>query len=274
MRHTLHTGVFHLHTTTPCTILTLFLLCTFRNFTVKLAWLLSCALPLVIHIHLLQGVRPLHYIHIVICSSPIDSSWTHTFTPSYKTCKFHFGLSTSSSMVHGLWQSFARDPEILWLALIRWRVSSLGHHLWWILSMVDYHWQCKTHSNALKVQIDQRWWVIPAGHHSQWQTRWASWAPHCLAHRTISHLVSFSSAQVVVFQIGIKEIFKNPLNGKMKYGLFVNILDCNSIIIFSQAVTILNPLRSLWKRLGDKINTIFQKVKVFFLISAGEKHHQ
>ena len=37
MRHTLHTGVFHLHTTTPCTILTLFLLCTFRNFRVKLA---------------------------------------------------------------------------------------------------------------------------------------------------------------------------------------------------------------------------------------------
>ena len=37
MRHTLHTGVFCLHTTTPCTILPLFLLCTFRNFTVTLA---------------------------------------------------------------------------------------------------------------------------------------------------------------------------------------------------------------------------------------------
>ena len=58
-------------------------------------------------------------LYIIISSSPLDSSWTHTVTPSYKTCKTHFGLSTSSSMVHCLWQSFARDPEILWLALIR-----------------------------------------------------------------------------------------------------------------------------------------------------------
>ena len=63
MRHTLHTGVFCLHTTTPCTILPLFLLCTFRNFTAKLALILSCALPLVIHIHHLQGVLGLCIIY-------------------------------------------------------------------------------------------------------------------------------------------------------------------------------------------------------------------
>ena len=45
--------------------------------------------------------------------------------------------------------------------------SALLDIIFGILSMADYHWQCKTHSNALKVQIDQRWWVIPAGHHSQ-----------------------------------------------------------------------------------------------------------
>ena len=58
-------------------------------------------------------------------------------------------------------------------------------------------------------------------------------------------LVSFSSAQVVFFQIGIKEISKTPLNGKLNDGLFVNILDCNSIFIFSQAVTIFSPFRSI-----------------------------
>ena len=70
-------------------------------------------------------------------------------------------------MVHGLYGKAL--PEIQrffgWLELDG--KSALLDIIFGILSMVDYHWQCKTHSNALKVQIDQRWWVIPAGHHSQ-----------------------------------------------------------------------------------------------------------